>query len=140
MTPPVLIPGLLCDSRLWHHQIDGLKKHESLSAPARFALAGFSLGTQVALEILRLAKERVYRLAPLSATRGGVPTAVEAAIRRAVAIEAAYPTHFAASRLEIRACDNASWIWRVPSDAVPGYYQLAEIGVQYLLLTRAAQQ
>jgi pimeloyl-ACP methyl ester carboxylesterase len=130
MTPLVLIPGLLCDGRLWHHQIDGLKKHVNVivaditrgstlreisealldAAPARFALAGFSLGSQVALEIMRLAKERVERLALLSATRGGLPTAVEAAIRRAVALleedmfdqylEAAYSTYFAPSRAE----------------------------------------
>lgn len=79
------------------------------AAPVSFSLAGFSLGSQVALEIVRLAKERVERLALLSATRGGLPPPVEAAIRQAIArlenggfegyLEAAYPSYFAESRI-----------------------------------------
>jgi pimeloyl-ACP methyl ester carboxylesterase len=77
-------------------------------APQHFSLAGFSLGSQVALEIMRVAKNRVDRLALLSATRGGLPPPVEAAVRNAIGtieqggfdryLEAAYPMYVAAAR------------------------------------------
>ncbi len=77
-------------------------------APEHFSLAGFSLGSQVALEIMRTADRRVDRLALLSATRGGLLPPVEIAIRNAIAtierggfdeyLEAAYLTYFAPRR------------------------------------------
>jgi len=127
MVPLVFVPGLLCDWRLWRHQIEGLRGRldtvvadvtrgqtvtEIAAAvleglPARFSLAGFSFGSQVALEMVRLSKERVDRLALLSATRGGLPPCVAVAIRQAVErlehgefdqyLEAAYPAYFAES-------------------------------------------
>ncbi|HSR72455.1 MAG TPA: alpha/beta hydrolase, partial [Kiloniellales bacterium] len=83
--PLILVPGLLLDGALWRAQIEGLAdlaepevadltRQDSLAAmardvlaamPARFALAGLSLGGYVALEILRQAPERVERLALL---------------------------------------------------------------------------
>jgi pimeloyl-ACP methyl ester carboxylesterase len=79
-------------------------------APEHFSLAGFSLGSQVALEIMRISKERVDRLPLLSATHGGLLPPVETAIREAVAtieqggfdqyLENAYPTYVARSRAE----------------------------------------
>jgi len=126
----ILIPGLLCDQTLWTAQIEGLKRQANItvaditkqrtiadmaadilgSAPARFCLVGFSLGSQVALEIMHLARERVERLALLSATHGGLPPNVRGAIRRAVAaleqgkfdqyLEEAYPTYVAARRVD----------------------------------------
>src|SRR3546814_17738986 len=81
----LLLPGLLNDSALWSHQIDGvadlvddirvpdLTRHETVreiaaailaEAPSRFALAGLSMGGYVAPELLRQAPERVVRLAP----------------------------------------------------------------------------
>lgn len=75
------------------------------NAPASFSLAGFSLGSQVALEIVKLAGDRVDRLALLSATHGGLLPAAEAAIRCAIErikqgqferyLEEAYPIYFA---------------------------------------------
>jgi pimeloyl-ACP methyl ester carboxylesterase len=79
----VLLPGLLCDERLWRDQaaalsdvadvsIPDLSQDASMgamaarvlaSAPRRFALAGLSMGGYVALEIMRRAPERVTRLA-----------------------------------------------------------------------------
>lgn len=79
----VLLPGLLCNERLWAAQIDGLadiaditvadlRHDDSMSAmaaraldaaPDRFALAGLSMGGYVAMEIMRQAPERVTRLA-----------------------------------------------------------------------------
>ncbi|WP_135468946.1 alpha/beta fold hydrolase [Crenalkalicoccus roseus] len=88
MPPPqdlLLLPGLLCDARLWRDQVAGLgdrarcvvadlTRDDSLSAlaaralaaaPPRFALCGLSMGGYVAFEILRRAPERVTRLALL---------------------------------------------------------------------------
>lgn len=79
----VLLPGLLCDHRLWAAQLHalearadvlvgdltaadsmaGLAEQVLATAPARFALAGLSMGGYVAFEILRRAPERVTRLA-----------------------------------------------------------------------------
>jgi pimeloyl-ACP methyl ester carboxylesterase len=81
----VLLPGLLNDAELWRAQLDGLAdladcrvgdltRADSMraaavqvleAAPPRFALAGFSLGGYVAQEILRIAPQRVQRLALL---------------------------------------------------------------------------
>jgi pimeloyl-ACP methyl ester carboxylesterase len=78
----ILLPGLLCNEALWTHQIAFLgdeaecsvadtTRHDSIeaiardvldTAPATFALAGLSMGGYVALEIMRLAPERVTRL------------------------------------------------------------------------------
>jgi pimeloyl-ACP methyl ester carboxylesterase len=81
----ILLPGTLCDHRLWQHQltllaadaavsvgdltrddsIAGMARRVLASAPPRFALAGLSLGGIVALEVIRQAPERVQRLALL---------------------------------------------------------------------------
>ncbi len=87
MTQPcaVLLPGLMCDAAAWTAQcealsfadcvvpsygelasITGMARHVLASVPAeRFALAGHSMGGRVALEVVRLAPERVERLALL---------------------------------------------------------------------------
>lgn len=79
----VLLPGSLCDERVWRRQADELADiatisiphlhgHDSLAAmaeavlaeaPERFALAGFSMGGRVALEMVRRAPQRITRLA-----------------------------------------------------------------------------
>jgi pimeloyl-ACP methyl ester carboxylesterase len=81
----LLLPGLLCDPRLWAAQAEALSdvadvtvadmtKDDSLSAmvrraldgaPDRFALAGLSMGGYAALELMRQAPDRVARLALL---------------------------------------------------------------------------
>jgi len=81
--PLLLLPGLLNDAELWREQIADLSdiaecivgdqtRGETMQAvvddvlaqaPARFALAGFSLGGFVAQAIVRTAPERVLRLA-----------------------------------------------------------------------------
>lgn len=81
----VLLPGLLCDDRLWKPQVDALSdvadiviadmtRDETMAdmaaralvnAPETFALAGLSMGGYVAFEIMRMAPERVTRLALL---------------------------------------------------------------------------
>jgi len=84
--PVILIPGLMCDARLFMHQIMHLSLTrlvavampvpdatvENLSetllgrAPARFALVGHGLGGAVALDVLRRAPDRVARIALLA--------------------------------------------------------------------------
>lgn len=78
----VFLPGLLCDARLWQAQtmaltgaydcripalhgednIPALARHALAEAPGRFSLVGLSMGGYVAMEIMRLAPERVTRL------------------------------------------------------------------------------
>jgi pimeloyl-ACP methyl ester carboxylesterase len=83
MTPLLLIPGMMCDARMWggveqglgrpvHHVLPtGSDSMASLAAtvlataPPRFALAGLSLGGILAMEVLRQAPGRVERLALL---------------------------------------------------------------------------
>ncbi|WP_209596901.1 alpha/beta fold hydrolase [Ruegeria sp. HKCCSP351] len=80
--PLVLLPGLMCDARLYRPQIEvfsqtrpvtvaplsaGERIEEIASGlldqlPHRFALAGLSMGGVVALELIRRAPERVSRL------------------------------------------------------------------------------
>ncbi|MFT8245433.1 alpha/beta fold hydrolase [Roseomonas sp. BN140053] len=86
-TPLILLPGLLCDARLWRDPaaalgdiavpvVADLSRGDSVDALAarvlatadaagfgRFALAGLSMGGYVALAVLRQAAERVERLA-----------------------------------------------------------------------------
>lgn len=79
----VLLPGLICDERLWRDVIAGLDHRASVAdltqddsiaamakrvldwAPPRFAMAGLSMGGYVAFEIMRQAPERVTHLALL---------------------------------------------------------------------------
>lgn len=81
--PLVLLPGMMCDARLFGPQIAELSSEFSVMVspvtrgerieeiasglldelPQRFALAGLSMGGIVAMEILRRAPDRVTRLA-----------------------------------------------------------------------------
>lgn len=83
--PLLLLPGTLCDRRLWAHQVaqlqdicvpwvmavgncDSTRRQVELileRAPPRFALAGLSYGGILALELMRQAPERVSHLALL---------------------------------------------------------------------------
>ena len=83
--PLVLLPGMMCDARLFGAQInhfaatrmvgmsdittadtmEALAANVLANAPSRFALAGLSMGGIVAMEIIRQAPERVTRLALL---------------------------------------------------------------------------
>jgi pimeloyl-ACP methyl ester carboxylesterase len=81
----VLLPGLMCDAAVWTAQCEALSfadcvvpsygerssitsmaRHVLETVPAqRFSLAGHSMGGRVVLEMVRLAPERVERLALL---------------------------------------------------------------------------
>ena len=107
MTPLILLPGLLHDHRLWTHQaaaladiatisvpdltqddhLDAMAMRVLANAPARFALAGLSMGGYVAMAIHRLAPERVERLALLDTTAR--PDTPEQTERRLEAIRVA---------------------------------------------------
>ncbi|WP_137112021.1 alpha/beta fold hydrolase [Rhodobacter sp. SY28-1] len=105
MTPLVLIPGMMCDTRMWggidadlgvpvlHHIPTGADSMADLAAqfladaPPRFALAGLSMGGILAMEILRQAPDRVTRLALLDTNPRAETAAAQA--RRAPQIDRA---------------------------------------------------
>ncbi|SFL22587.1 alpha/beta fold hydrolase [Shimia haliotis] len=81
--PLVLLPGMMCDARVFTHQLAALSRDRPVTIapitqgerigdiaadilgkmPEKFALAGLSMGGIVAMEILRRAPERVTRIA-----------------------------------------------------------------------------
>jgi pimeloyl-ACP methyl ester carboxylesterase len=106
MTPLVLIPGMMCDARMWgglpaalhprpiiHVRATGAETMAELArdflhhAPPRFALAGLSMGGILAMEVLAQSPDRVERLALLDTSpRAELP---EVQARRAGQIERA---------------------------------------------------
>ena len=95
----ILVPGLLCDALVWKHQLAAFGATHALlvpelsnatslgamaqqvldAAPARFAIAGHSLGGRIALEVARRAPERLTHLGLLDTGVGPVGPAEEAA-------------------------------------------------------------
>lgn len=94
MTTLVLVPGLLCDRRMWSHQlqhleelahcvvpnttgadtIEGLAQAVLSAVPGRFALAGLSMGGIIAHAVMALAPARVQGLALIGTTaRADIP-------------------------------------------------------------------
>jgi pimeloyl-ACP methyl ester carboxylesterase len=85
IAPLFLLPGLICDEVIWAAQVRTLSNLTTVtvpdygtsrslgamaecvlaSAPARISVAGHSMGGRVALEVFRMAPERVERLALL---------------------------------------------------------------------------
>jgi pimeloyl-ACP methyl ester carboxylesterase len=105
----VLLPGLLCDERLWLEQVEGLRDLAAvhvgdltqgetmtefaaavlrLAPPGPFALAGLSMGGYTSLEIVRQAPERILGLALLDTT-ARPETPETSASRRALMARAA---------------------------------------------------
>jgi pimeloyl-ACP methyl ester carboxylesterase len=90
----LLLPGLMCDRAVWAEaiaqlsgvadcivpdyqgadSIEGMARAVLRQAPARFALAGHSMGGRVALEVVRQAAQRVSRLALLDTGYQARPT------------------------------------------------------------------
>jgi pimeloyl-ACP methyl ester carboxylesterase len=82
MTPILLLPGLLCDARLWRYQIaslediaapmvadltqddrlEGMAERALATMPQHFAVAALSMGGYVAFALLRIAPARISRL------------------------------------------------------------------------------
>ncbi|MEX1214949.1 alpha/beta fold hydrolase [Saccharospirillum sp.] len=85
LTPLLLLPGMMCDARLFtpqvnrfsaeravqvacltrHNRVEQMAQAVLASAPERFALAGLSMGGIVAMEVVRQAPQRVAGLALL---------------------------------------------------------------------------
>lgn len=83
MEPLVLLPGMMCDGRVFgpqikyfgrtraihlppltrHDRVEALAREVLKYAPDHFALAGLSMGGIVAMEVIRQAPERVSRIA-----------------------------------------------------------------------------
>ncbi len=100
--PIVLLPGHMCDHRVFQDQVAGVFKDQEVSIPVitgidsiteiaqrtlascppSFALAGHSMGGIVAMEMYRLAPERVTRLALIATNHRSEKSAV-ARIREA---------------------------------------------------------
>ena len=93
----ILVPGLLCDERVWPSQraaladladvrvaehrmsnsLPDLAKNLLEDAPERFALAGHSMGGRIALEVFRAAPERVAALALFDTGQHALPQGEE---------------------------------------------------------------
>lgn len=106
MTPLVLLPGMMCDARLFGPQIEAFGTSRAVlvpevgghatmaalaedvlaSAPTCFALLGLSLGGIVAMEVLRQAPDRIERVAFLDTNP--LAETPKVAARRAPQIEA----------------------------------------------------
>ena len=89
--PLVLVPGMMCDARLYGPQIEALSREMNvmvacatrgeqieeiasdilMGCPQKFALAGLSMGGIIAMEILRRAPERVTRIALMDTNAQG---------------------------------------------------------------------
>ncbi len=110
MTPLVLLPGMMCDARLFAPQIATFSAQRAVhvaplaadsiaacathilqGAPPVFALAGLSMGGIVAMEILRQAPSRVDRIALLDTNPLAEADAIRA--RRALQIEKVQDGH-----------------------------------------------
>lgn len=99
--PLLLVPGLLCDARVFAPQLSAFGQAVAVpghgtqsrlaqmaetilaAAPPRFALLGHSMGARVAVEMWRLAPARIDRLALVS-TGTHLPRPGEAEKRRAL--------------------------------------------------------
>ncbi len=111
----IMVPGLVCDGAVWAHQRAGLAdvadcivpdvvRPDTMqamavevlaAAPEKFAIAGFSMGGYVALEVLRQAPHRVTRLALIdSGARADSP---EQTVNREAAIANCQAGRFSAA-------------------------------------------
>ncbi len=82
--PLILIPGMMCDARLFEHQLAAFSHQRFVGvaaitgdtieecaariladSPSKFALGGLSMGGIIAMEIIRQAPDRITRLALL---------------------------------------------------------------------------
>ena len=109
-----ILPGLMCDESIFSHQKAGLAdicevrspkfwdfdsitamaQHVLESAPPKFSLAGFSMGGRGALQIMRIAPERVERLCLFDTS--ALPEPEDGREKRKVLVELAYKKGMAA--------------------------------------------
>jgi len=108
LPPLLLLPGMMCDERMYAPQIEALKDIAEcqvghiggadnmadiaakvlLDAPEKFSLVGLSMGGIVAMEVVRQAPERVVRLALMDTSPWAEEDDMKAA--RSPQIEAAH--------------------------------------------------
>ena len=128
MTPLLLVPGTLCDERLWQPMVDRLGPHARAlppiahatvgeaaravlnDAPDRFVAAGFSLGAFVVLEMLRCAPDRLAGAVLIAGNAGVLAVGQEDARRAEIALARAegpaavvarlWPLYVAPARVE----------------------------------------
>lgn len=128
MAPAVLIPGTLCDGRVFapilarldlqameiepisHDNVVDAATHVLATAPQRFVALGFSLGGFVVLELLRQAPDRIvgaaliasnaHPLQPDGAESRRAEVARARAAGMAALIETSWPAYVAVDRLE----------------------------------------
>ncbi|CRL13117.1 alpha/beta fold hydrolase [Phaeobacter italicus] len=113
MTPLLLLPGMMCDARLFQPQIAALSGRHILitapiggadtmtalartvlnAAPPRFAVAGLSMGGILAMEIIRQAPDRVAAVALMDTNPLAEKPDIQA--RRGPQIEAVQSGHLA---------------------------------------------
>jgi len=171
MQDAVPIPGLLCDAALWaapmaalagtvRFTVPDLSPDDAIGdmaeavlagAPQRFALAGFSMGSLVALEVLRRAPERVTRLALLSASYHKVEASLAHHLSAAIDgirdgefdayLEHAYPLYVAPDRIddaELKATFKAMGHRQGPDAAIREIHALMNVGDYADLLPQIA--
>ncbi|MCC8617780.1 alpha/beta fold hydrolase [Xanthomonas vesicatoria] len=155
----LLLPGLLNDAELWHAQraalagiadcvVGDLTRADSIRAlasqllehmPPRFALAGFSLGGYVAQELLRLAPERVERLALLdTSARGDAPERVAQRRAQEASVRAGSTFHGFGERLMRHYVHPSRWQDEALLERVRGMTQ--RVGVEVFLRQNRLQR
>lgn len=172
MQDTVLVPGLLCDATLWAAPMDALggtvrftvpdlspddeigdmAEAVLADAPSHFALAGFSMGSLVALEVFRRAPERVTRLALLSASYHKIEPNVAHHLAAAIDglrtgefdeyLEHAYPLYVAPDSIddaELKATFKAMSHRQGPDAAIREIHALMNVGDYADLLPKIAR-
>ena len=143
MTDLVLIPGLGSDAAVWSRCIEvlgsgfrtmigdtlqddtlqGMARRILDAAPAKFVLAGLSMGGMVALEVMRLQPERVTGLAIVDSN--AFPDTPEQAEQRRRTLDAVR------RGVDLRTAGQASLAWLVHSEAAADVKaDVVEMGVR----------
>ena len=102
--PIILLPGLMCDQRLFKPQLELLSEERNVifaetfgfetiseiasnilkTAPEKFILAGLSLGGIVALELVRQSPEKIHKLILMDTTHHAEPTHISLKRKRQI--------------------------------------------------------
>ncbi|WP_372392265.1 alpha/beta fold hydrolase [Xanthomonas sp. NCPPB 3582] len=155
----LLLPGLLNDADLWQAQrialadlaecvvgdLTGADDMRTLAlqlldqVPARFALAGFSLGGYVAQELLRIAPERIERLALLdTSARADTPERIAQRRVQEASVRAGSAFHGFGERLMRRYVHPSRWQDEALLERVRGMTQ--RLGVEVFLRQNRLQR